>query len=610
MCGIAGYAGTRTIEEPILEGCLRLMRRRGPDDAAYRRFVNGAGRNTYLLHSRLSIIDLDSRSNQPFQCGSKWLVLNGELYNYVEVRCELEKTGVQFKTSSDTEVLAKAIDINGWSILDHCEGMWAFAVYDETDGSLTLSRDRFAEKPLYVFRDGGGVYFGSEVKFIAALLGRRLEPDFDHMYRYLVNGYRALNKGSRTFFKGLSELPAATTLRIDETGAETAAAYWRPVIDPDDDMTYDEAVGGTRERVLRSMEIRLRADVPLAFCMSGGIDSNSLICTAKRVFGYDVHGFTITNTDMRYDEQEMVDCVVATMDVRHTAIPVARGRFLERLRTLVRHHDAPVYTISYYVHWLLQQSIADHGYKVAISGTAADELFTGYYDHHNAYLYEVRNDPVRFASALAEWSEHVQPIVRNPFLGNPRVFIDDPTLRDHLYLDAPRFAAYLRKPWAEAFEEREYSGSLLRNRMLNELFNESVPQILHEDDLNAMYFSIENRSPFLDRRLFEFSGRIPTKHLVREGRAKAVLRDAMRGIVPGAVLDNRRKVGFNAPILDLLDADNPAERQALLGDSPIWEHVDRDRIARLLDKRELPNSESKFLFYFLNAKMFVEEFAA
>jgi asparagine synthase (glutamine-hydrolysing) len=125
-----------------------------------------------------------------------------------------------------------------------------------------------------------------------------------------------------------------------------------------------------------------------------------------------------------------------------------------------------------------------------------------------------------------------------------------------------------------------------------------------------MYFSIENRSPFLDRQLFEFSGRIPTKHLVRDGRAKAVLRDAMRGIVPDAVLDNRRKVGFNAPIRDLLDADNPAERRALLGDSPVWEHVDRGRISALLDKRELPNSESKFLFYFLNAKIFVEEFAA
>ena len=272
--------------------------------------------------------------------------------------------------------------------------------------------------------------------------------------------------------------------------------------------------------------------------------------------------------------------------------------------------DAPVYTISYYVHWLLQASIAEHGYKVAISGTAADELFSGYYDHHNAYLYEVSNDPSRFASALAEWREHVQPIVRNPFLGNPRAFIDNPSLRDHLYLDAPAFAAYLKTPWSEAFDEERYCEGLLRNRMLNELFHESVPQILHEDDLNAMYFSIENRSPFLDRHLFEFSGRIPTAHLVRDGRAKAVLRDAMRGIVPDEVLDNRRKVGFNAPILELLDADNPAERRALLGDSPIWDHVHRDRITGLLDKPELPNSESKFLFYFLNAKMFLEEFAA
>jgi asparagine synthase (glutamine-hydrolysing) len=145
--------------------------------------------------------------------------------------------------------------------------------------------------------------------------------------------------------------------------------------------------------------------------------------------------------------------------------------------------------------------------------------------------------------------------------------------------------------------------------MLNELFAESVPVILHEDDLNAMYFSIENRSPYLDRRLFEFAFQIPTRHLVRDGRAKAVLRDAVRGIVPDAVLDNRRKVGFNAPILSFL-AQEPDLGAALLGDSPIYEYVKRDKIAGFIDRTFLPNSESKFLFYFLNAKLFLEEFAA
>jgi asparagine synthase (glutamine-hydrolysing) len=145
--------------------------------------------------------------------------------------------------------------------------------------------------------------------------------------------------------------------------------------------------------------------------------------------------------------------------------------------------------------------------------------------------------------------------------------------------------------------------------MLNELFAEAVPVILHEDDLNAMSFSIENRSPFLDRELFEFSLTIPTPHLIRDGRAKAVLREAMREIAPDPVLDNRRKVGFNAPLLDLLDPTDPEVRSALLADSPIWEVVDRTRVDALLALDELPNSRSKFLFSVLASKLFLEEAA-
>src|SRR5262249_15177312 len=158
---------------------------------------------------------------------------------------------------------------------------------DEADGSLTLCRDRFGEKPLYLYQDGTGFYFGSEVKFLVALLGRRLEINLDHLYRYLVNGYKALYKKSNTFFQGLQELPPATRLTIDAHGGQERSVYWRPQVCPNPPMSYAEAVAGARERLLRAVEIRLRADVPLAFCMSGGVDSNSLISIAKNIFHYD-----------------------------------------------------------------------------------------------------------------------------------------------------------------------------------------------------------------------------------------------------------------------------------------------------------------------------------
>jgi asparagine synthase (glutamine-hydrolysing) len=608
MCGIAGYVGTRELDPARLDRTLASMHHRGPDDAAWHHAVNRAGRHVYLLHTRLTIIDLDPRSNQPYRVGSKLLTYNGELYNYVELRAELERLGTRFRTTSDTEVLLLAIDRLGWEVLDRFEGMYGFGVYDEADGSLTLCRDRFGEKPLYLYRDETGLYFGSEVKFVQALLDRRLRVDYDHLYRYLVNGYRALHKTSQTFFEGITELAPGTILSVDAAGAERVERYWRPAEPQPSGASYAEVVAGVRERLIRSVELRLRADVPLAFCMSGGIDSLSLISTAKRVFDYDVHGFTIVNEDERYEEQEMVEYSVRELGIRHTDIVLDTEGFLGRMRELVRHHDAPVATISYYAHWLLMKSIAEHGYRVSVSGTAGDELFSGYYDHHLAYLYDVRDEREVYEPALAAWERHVRPEVRNPYLRDPRLFFENPGQRDYLYLNSDEFSGYLHCAWSEPFREETYAGDVLRNRMLNELFVEAVPVVLHEDDANAMSFSIENRSPFLDRELFDYAATIPTRYLVRDGRAKAVLRDAMDGIVPPDVLTNRRKVGFNAPIFALLDREDPAVRAELLGTSPIFDHVRRDRIEQLLDREFLPNSESKLLFNFVNVKLFLEAF--
>lgn len=610
MCGIAGAVSVRGLDPARLAACLELMRRRGPDHAAHRVWTTPLRRPVYLLHTRLRIIDLEARADQPFHLGTKWLIYNGELYNYLELRRDLEVRGHAFATESDTEVLLATIEAHGWEGLDRCEGMWALAVYDEADGSLTLARDRFGEKPLYVFRDESGFYFGSEVKFIAALLGRRLDVNIEHLYRYLVNGYKALYKSSHTFFRGVNEVPPASLLRLDADGTEARHGYWRLNFCPNEALSYEDAVAGARERLVRAVGLRLRADVPLAFCMSGGVDSNALIGIAKNVFDYDVHGFTIVNQDARYDEREMVEEAVRALGIRHTAIPVRTDGFLDGLRVLVRQHDAPVYTISYYAHWLLLESIAAHGYRIAVSGTAADELFTGYYDHHLAYLCEVHAEPALYEPARQAWLDHVRPLVRNPHLKDADLFCTRPDFREHIFLDAAEFATYLRADWAEPFHERTLASSLLRNRMLNELLEENVPVILHEDDLNAMYYSVENRSPYLDRALVEFCFRIPTRHLIREGYAKAVLREAVRGIAPDAVLNNRRKVGFNAPVESFLAFQDPNVRSAVLDDGPIFDHVHRDRIEALLGRNGLPNSRSKFLFSFLAGKMFLEEFAA
>jgi asparagine synthase (glutamine-hydrolysing) len=609
MCGIAGYQGQRLLAPERVAACLALMGRRGPDHAETKSFVSTEGAHTTLLHSRLSIIDLDPRAHQPMGRDGGWIVFNGELYNYIERRDALRAAGAPSAMRSDTEVLLQSIRTFGWNTLDTCEGMWAFAFYDEASGRLSLCRDRFGEKPLYVVATAEGVFFGSEVKFIAALLGCRLPINHDHLWRYLVNGYKALYKQDNAFFKGLTETPSGYVVDYISGHEKLRRSYWRPSLSIDETMSFDTAVQGVRERLIRATEIRLRADVPLAFCMSGGVDSNALIGIARREFGVDVHGFTIVNTDARYEEWDMVEIAVRDLGVRHTAVPVSTQGFLDGLRTLIRQHDAPVYTITYYAQWMLQKAIHDAGYRISVSGTAADELFSGYYDHHLAYFAEIHGDSAAHSAAVAAWERHVRPVVRNPHLSNPRLFVDDPGFRDHIYLGWEGFAAFLKSDWREAFEERPFTNLPLRNRMMNELFHETVPVILHEDDLNAMYYSVENRSPFLDRSLFDFVATIPTRHLVRDGAAKAVLREAVRGFAPDAILDNRHKVGFNAPILDYLDLDDPRVLDFLLDDGPIYDFVDKRKVEALTKRRDLPNSESKFLFNLVNCKMFLEEFA-
>ncbi|MCP4569133.1 MAG: asparagine synthase (glutamine-hydrolyzing) [FCB group bacterium] len=555
MCGIAGYIGTKTLDNA--SAILESMQHRGPDGSGiYRHSVNG--RHCYLFHTRLAIVDLDPRADQPMHYKGKHFVFNGELYNYRELG-----KGYSLITESDTEVFMRLMD-DSLAHLDRCEFMGAFALYDENTGALTLCRDRFGEKPLYYHQCRHGVYFASEIKTLRKM-GCDIFPNEKKVKTFLKSGYKSIYKDKETFWHGAKEIPAAHYAKIDGGNAWynfKPNPYWRPTIDKIDTVsTYPELVNLARTRIVKAVERRLRSDVPLAFCMSGGVDSNTIVAIAKRLFDYDVHGFTILPQDERYNEQPLVEYAVRELGIRHNFFYLDTNDFEQRLGELVVQHDAPVATISYYIHHQLMGFINNFGYKVVLSGTGADELFSGYYDH---YLMHLATHGVGAKEYMA-WDEHVKPNVRNAYLRNPSLFIQNPGFRDHIYEDG--------------FTETHYTDDLLRNRMQNEMFCESVPMILHEDDLNAMSFGIENRSPFLDRELMEFCYTIPTPRLIRNGYNKAVLRDAMRGIVPDKILDNRKKMGFNCSIGELM------------GLSPY-----------------LDNETSKEMFRKLSVKMFREKF--
>jgi asparagine synthase (glutamine-hydrolysing) len=604
MCGIAGYFGSAPVDPQAVQSTLTLMRNRGPDHQDSAVFFH-QNKHVALLHSRLGIIDLDERSNQPFHLGPCTLVFNGEIYNYLELRRELIHRGITLQTQSDTEVLLHYYLLHGQTCVDHFEGMWSFAIYDRRKGTLFLSRDRFAEKPLYYCQTHDGFYFASESKFISSLSDQSLSINHRQLRRYLVNGYKSLYKHEETFFDNLRELPYATNAVVGPDLKVRSHQYWIPqsAISP---MTMDDAVQGVREAFMESLKLRLRSDVPVAFCLSGGIDSSAIVSAAAKHFGSDVATFSIVDDDPRYDESDNINATIDDLDCEHVIVPLStEDDFFDRLQRLVAYHDAPLATISYYVHAFLSEAIADHGYRVAFSGTGADEIFTGYYDHFNLHLYEMRDHP-EYDRYRQDWQRHIQPIVRNPYLANPDLYIQDPSSRAHVFMHSDVFADCLRADFDEPFTEGTFCDSLLRNRMMNEMFHEGTRVILHEDDLNSMMNSVENRSPYLDSRLFTFCHSIPPEHLIYDGYGKYVFRRAMQGILNDQVRLDRKKKGFNASLNSVVNLNDPRNRDYLLAPSPIFDILDRDKIEPLLSINPLPNSYSKFLFNVINAKMFLE----
>ena len=603
MCGIAGFISNQSIDKSTISNTLNLMKNRGPDYSDALSFINKE-KKIGMLHSRLSIIDLDSRANQPYKFNDYLVIFNGEIYNYVELRKDLKKKGYVFETKSDTEVLIKSYVEYGENCVDRFNGMWAFAIWDEKKNKLFLSRDRFGEKPLYYYLDSTGFYFGSEIKFINSLISGKLSINNEHLKRLLVYGYKYIYNSKHTYFNEIKELEFASNATVDMSLNYNEHSYWTPKIKINK-MSLDDAINGSKHYLEESVRLRLRADVPMAFCLSGGVDSATLASIASKKFNYDVKTFSIIDKDERYNELDNIMATVNDINCNHELIYLDNSNMLDRLKDLIVYHDGPIATISYLVHSMLSEKIQSMGYKIAISGTAADELFTGYYDHFNLHLYEMRNHP-NFKDYLDDWMKNTGKFIRNPFLKDPKLYFEDQTIRGQNYLNSNIFQEFLIDKFSYNIREREFSDSLLKNRMLNELFYEVTRVILHEDDLNSMRYSIENRSPYLDLDLFNFSYSIPNQFLIQNGYGKFVLREATKNILNDQVRLDRRKKGFNASINSIIDLKDKRVLDYLLSSSPVFEIIEREKIEDLLKRENFSNSYNKFLFNFLNVKIFLE----
>ncbi len=611
MCGIAGAITRYPIPDTNVKNCLKSLFHRGPDNASFSRAHLSSNWKILQIHTRLSIIDLDPRSNQPMKIGNGSLVFNGEIYNYLELKSKFFSSR-KLRTKGDTEILGLMLSEYGSDAFEKLEGMWSFSWFDFAKETLTLCRDGFGKKPLYFYLlPDGGIVYGSLPQAIFDLLGYSLPVNTRQIERFLVNGYKSIFKTEQTFFSGLNLLPAGYYLSWNRK-TYSRIFQWNKLSFGmvDESINFNDAVNETRKRLIKSLELRLRSDVPLAFLLSGGIDSNALIFLAKHYFDLNISAFTILNDDKRYEESDMVELAIKQLEINHFPVKVGHLDIINDLRNLTILRGSPVFTISQFAQTLLMKEISNKGFKVTLSGIGADEIFSGYYDHHNAYLRDIYfSDKILYEKSKNNWRKAAGKYVRNEYLKDPDYFIKNPFSRDHIYFDAPVYSSYLISNFYEPFDEKYFCNDLLRNRMANEITSEAIPPLVHEEDLNSMFYSIENRCPYLDNEILQWANKIPTKLLVKDGLAKAILRHAVKDLVPNEIIMNPRKVGFNVPIDSFLDFENTKNSSLLNKNSPIYNIVNFDKIKSLIvSKNKRSNTESKFIFNILSSNIFLETF--
>jgi len=423
MCGISGFIGTKKINDKVINQTLSLMNNRGPDARGYINFLNTEKRiHTNLLHTRLAIIDLDKRSNQPFTIEEFTIIFNGEIYNYLEIKKKiLEKKKINFKTNSDTEILLYAYKLFGIKFFKYLEGMWSFAIWDNKKKKLLLSKDRFSEKPLFIFQNADGIYFGSEIKYLKCLSQKKLKVNEGHLVRYLFQGYKSLYKYNSTFYENVSNFPGSSYAIIDENLKIKYRRYWKLNFKPKK-MSFNYAVKKSKNIIFEKFKQKFRSDVPLSISLSGGIDSNTIASIAKKKFNLKIKTFSIIDQKGGFDETKNIKKSVNYLKTNHEYLKVRSKDTFKILNNLINYHDSPIITTNYFYHNILLKKIASSGCKVVFSGTAADEIFSGYIDHSLQYLYEVRNDK-DFSKYLNFWKNGIQRFIKNQRFKDPFFYI-------------------------------------------------------------------------------------------------------------------------------------------------------------------------------------------
>ena len=576
MCGLFGYYSFGLAADPgalreRLIATQRTLHHRGPDDRGLETFSipncsDGSAGSLFLGHTRLSIIDLSPSGHQPMLSsdGRYTIIFNGEIYNYIELRSELKSAGYGFTTDTDTEVLLAAWRHWGVGGLHRLTGMFSFAVYDRQDQSLTLVRDAFGIKPLFLSYDSKGFFcFASEVSALIELLEHRPKESSQRAYDYLVHG--RYDDGEDTFYEGVRHLLPGHWLRLDLRLGTFGKPHrwWWPSIEVRSDLSFEDAAAQLREMFLKNVRLHLRSDAPLGAALSGGLDSSAVVCAMRYLEpNMPIHTFTYVARGSAVDEERWADIVNVHVGAIAHKIFVSPNELADDLDDLIRAQGEPFGSTSIYAQYRVFKAAREAGITVTLDGQGADELLAGYRGYPDSFLRSLleQRDYMAVPSFVWEWSKWPNRGMK------PALFMLGSAV------SSQRFKNFIRRligerpipPWLNTdwvnttavrahFSESQISNSECNGRRLVEqlrfaLTGSGLAALLRHGDRNSMRWSVESRVPFLTTDLAEFLLRLPESYLLsKKGETKHIFRAAMRGLVPDSILDRRDKIGFQTP---------------------------------------------------------------
>jgi len=561
MCGIAGIVSIRggAVEPGGIERLTSQMAHRGPDGTGY--WFN-AERNVALGHRRLAVIDPGEGGYQPMVSadGRHIIVFNGEIYNFIELRAELEASGVRFRTQSDTEVILAAWQIWREGMLLRFNGMWALAIFDTKTEDLFLARDRFGIKPLLYTLSPDRFAFASEQRALVQSGLIETSIDIDVARRLMLDTF-GVEGSSRTLWREIRRLQAGHFAWLRQGRLEIRR--WWCTVDhlPQLPKTASERVERFGELFRDAVAIRMRSDVPIGTCLSGGFDSSAVICAmaaheragmGPRDSAAWRHAFVAAFPGASNDERPMAEQAAAWAGVRPDILEIGNGDALEELDRILEDND-DVYASLPSAAWLLYRELSRHKVLVSLDGHGADELMGAYYQDKQSAVFALKNAlaAVSSGSSPGRWSVE---LLRAALL----------KAKGHYFLRGGLGAipAPLKLAADDDVLPREWGGL---NRRLYRMFHSTVlPTILRNFDRVSMAHGIEVRMPFMDWRLVTFTMALPEASKAADGYTKLIAREAMKGQMPESIRMGRRKVGFNSPMPEWLNGPLSGWMMALL----------------------------------------------